>query len=267
MERVAELGQLALPLLIGPGLVDETALGAPCHAGGLRRVEREVLLLRHPDRDVRELVEPRRAAELATAGADAGEDLGLVARAKPADLDPRAELRRELDAERGKVDPGRLGRIEDDDVAAVALAVRTEDVDRQAEAARDPLRGLGRVGLATLVLRELELIRRGRLANHRSERRVDLRERGVGGKDLHPRGVLAELGLHDDPLVERELLDGAGLEEVHPAGGLEPSAHHGPRNALASTYGRRSARISSIARAFAFPKRARRSVLPRSAPP
>src|SRR5258708_7119917 len=195
MERVAELGQLALHLLIGLELVDETALEASAHAGELRHVEREVLLLRHPDRDVRELVEPRRAAELATAGSDAGEDLGLVARAKPADLDPRAELRRELDAERGKVDPGRLGRIEDDDVAAVELPVRTEDVDRQAEAARDPLRRLGRVGLTALVLRELELIRRGRLANQRSERRVGPPERGGGGRELSTRAAPGRVSL------------------------------------------------------------------------
>src|SRR5262245_37549822 len=52
-------------------LVAEAALEASAHAGELRRVQGEPLLLRHLDRDCLELVQPRRAAELAPAGAHA----------------------------------------------------------------------------------------------------------------------------------------------------------------------------------------------------
>src|SRR5439155_6649799 len=95
MERVAELGQLALHLLIGLELVDEAALEPAADAGELRLVQRQVLLFGHAYRDVRELVEPRRAAQLATAGAHAGHHLRLVAGAHPPELDARAEVRGE----------------------------------------------------------------------------------------------------------------------------------------------------------------------------
>src|SRR5205823_5698506 len=103
------------------------------HSGELGLIERQVLLLRHADRDVRELVEPRRAAELAAARADAGEDLCLVARAEPAQLDAGAELRGELDAVRREIEAGGLGRVEDHDVGAVELPVGPEDVDVEPE--------------------------------------------------------------------------------------------------------------------------------------
>src|SRR4029077_21072266 len=108
--------------------------------------------------NVEELVEPRRAAELAPAGADAGQELGLVARAKPAQLDPGAELRGELHAERREVEAGRLGRVEDNDVAAVELPVGPEHVDVDPEPPGRLRRGAGRLLLAALVLRELEFV-------------------------------------------------------------------------------------------------------------
>src|SRR5216110_83694 len=48
-------------------LVPETALEPPAHAGELRGIERKALLLRHLDRDGLELLQPGRAAELASA--------------------------------------------------------------------------------------------------------------------------------------------------------------------------------------------------------
>src|SRR2546429_6932979 len=93
MERVAELGQRPLHFLIGRELVDEAALEAAADTGELRLVQWQVLLFGHPYRDVRELVEPRGAAELAAARADAGHHLCLVAGAHPPELDARAEVR------------------------------------------------------------------------------------------------------------------------------------------------------------------------------
>src|SRR5256885_5346308 len=162
MEGVAELRQLALHLLIGLELVDEAALQPAAHAGELGLVEREVLFLRHADRDIRELVEPRRAAELTPARPYAGEELRLVPGAEPAQLDPRTESGRELHAERREIETGGLRRVEDDHVPAVELPVGAEDVDAEPEALGRLGGGAGRFLLAALVLRELEFVGGGR---------------------------------------------------------------------------------------------------------
>src|SRR4051794_25345922 len=77
----ADPRQLASHLEIRLVLVAQAALQAAAHAGKLRRVERETLLLRHLHGNRLELAQPRRAAELAPAWADAADELRLVARA------------------------------------------------------------------------------------------------------------------------------------------------------------------------------------------
>src|SRR6266446_2966872 len=73
-------------------LVAQAALEASALAGELRRVEAELLLLRHLDRHRLERVEPGRAAERAAAGPVAAEHFRRVAHADLAHLDADVEV-------------------------------------------------------------------------------------------------------------------------------------------------------------------------------
>ena len=217
MEGVPDLGQLALHLLIGLELVDQAALKATADARQLRLIEREVLLLRHADRDVRELVQPRGAAQLAATRADAGHDLRLVARAHLSELDARAEVGGEGGVELRQVG-AILAGIEEDKARSVELPVRPEDLDRHTPRVGHLGRGARGVLLHALVFVHREEIGSGRAAHDGAERRIDHHEGRVGGQDRDACRVLAEIGAHDDHLTKRDVVDPAGVEEVHPAG-------------------------------------------------
>src|SRR5262245_7004693 len=73
-------------------LVPQAALQAAAQPRQLRRVETEVLLLRHLDRDWLEGLQEGRAAQRPAAGAVAADHLGFVADADLAHLDARAEF-------------------------------------------------------------------------------------------------------------------------------------------------------------------------------
>src|SRR5579872_517932 len=77
-------------------LVAQAAFQAPAQAGQLRRVQAQLLLLRHFDRDRFERLQERRAAQRPAARSVAAVHLGLVAHADLPHLDPRAELARQL---------------------------------------------------------------------------------------------------------------------------------------------------------------------------
>ena len=74
-------------------LVTQTALETAAHPRQLRRVEAEVLLLGHLDRDGLERLQPRRATEWAAARPVPAQDTRLVADADLPHLDPRVEVR------------------------------------------------------------------------------------------------------------------------------------------------------------------------------
>src|SRR5579862_5620581 len=76
--------------------VAEAALQAAAEPRQLRRVEAELLLLGHSDRDGLEDGQKRRAAEGPPAAAVAAEHLGLVSHADLTHLDPRVKLGGEL---------------------------------------------------------------------------------------------------------------------------------------------------------------------------
>src|SRR5437867_5240809 len=119
LDRRPDRGQTLLELDVGLVLVAQAALEPPAHAGELRGVQRQALLLRHLDRHGLELLQPRGAAQLAPAGADAAGHLGLVARADLLHLDARAQELGELPSEVAEVDAlrtreeeGHLARVE-----------------------------------------------------------------------------------------------------------------------------------------------------------
>src|SRR5690606_13328731 len=117
---------LAAELGVEIVLVGQAAEEPAAAARHLARVQREVLILRHFDRDRDEVPEEARAAELAAADADAADELRLVAGADLLQLDAGLESRRELLDEIAEVDPA--GRREvDDDLVAAELDVALED--------------------------------------------------------------------------------------------------------------------------------------------
>src|SRR5258706_15368345 len=77
-------------------LVAEAALEPAAQAGEPRRIQAQVLLLGHFDRDRLECVQPGGAAQRPAARSVAAEHLGFVARADLAHLDARVVLGSEL---------------------------------------------------------------------------------------------------------------------------------------------------------------------------
>src|SRR5262249_48964641 len=73
-------------------LVAQAAFQAAAESRQLRRIQAQVLLLRHLVRDRLEGLQERRAAQRTPAGAVAADHLGFVADADLAHLDPRAEF-------------------------------------------------------------------------------------------------------------------------------------------------------------------------------
>src|SRR5690349_7520485 len=90
-------------------LIAQAALQAAAESRELRRIEAQVLLLGHFDRDRLERLQERRAADRTAARAVAADDLRLVAHADLPHLDSGAELARELPDQLAEVN-SRVGR-------------------------------------------------------------------------------------------------------------------------------------------------------------
>src|SRR5262245_39631181 len=101
--------------------VTQTALQPPAQPRQFRRVEAQVLLLSHLDRDRLERMEKRGAAERPPARAVAAEHFGLVADAHLPHLDPRAQLGRQLADELAEIDTPLSREVEDDPRAVERL--------------------------------------------------------------------------------------------------------------------------------------------------
>src|SRR3989442_4066481 len=95
------------------------------------------MLLGNRYRDVRELVEPRRAAQLATARAHAGHHFRLVAGAHPAELDARTEVGGKCGVQLAEVG-ALVAREEEDEARPVELPVGPPDFYRQLARPRPP---------------------------------------------------------------------------------------------------------------------------------
>ena len=132
-------------------LVAQAALQPAAQARQLRRVEAQLLLLRHLDRHRLERRQKRRAAERTAARAVAADHLRFVAHADLPHLDARAELRRELAHELAEIDAA-FGREIEDQPRTVERLLDARELHAEAALAdlqrRDPVR----VTLALLVL-------------------------------------------------------------------------------------------------------------------
>ena len=104
LARRVDAGQPAAQLLVGRELVEQAALQPAAVAEQAAVGQRHVLRLGHLHRDRLELLQVRRAAELAAAGADAVHHPRGVAGADLPHLDARAELAGEIAHEVAEVD-------------------------------------------------------------------------------------------------------------------------------------------------------------------
>src|SRR5260370_28490056 len=124
-------------------LVTQAALQAAALPRQLRRVQAEVLLFRHLDRDGLERAQPGRAAERTAAGAVAAEHLRLVADADLPHLDPHVELRGQIADELPEVH-ARFRRVIEDEARAVEDVLHLRQLHREPALAdlelRHPLR-------------------------------------------------------------------------------------------------------------------------------
>lgn len=139
------------PLVQGMFVLQATHQPA-ARAGDAQRVEREVLVLRHPDRHRLEVGEERGTAQVTTARADAALHARRVAGGELPQLDPAVQRGAQIADQGTEVHPVRRGEV---DGRAVAAGLRRgQDVvdghhlHRQAVLADQPLGGHLRVGLA-----------------------------------------------------------------------------------------------------------------------
>src|SRR5437773_1166037 len=200
LDRRPDRRQRLLELDVRLVLVAQAALEPPAHAGELRGVERQALLLRHPDRHRLELLQPRGAAQLAPARADSARHLGLVARADLLHLDARAQQLAQLAPQVAEVDP-LLAREEEGDLARVEGRLGLDQLDREVPAAHQLER---RAVVLPLPLEVLILARQVAGVGL-----LDDALEGTGGgpqvgRDDHRAERGAALGLHQHAIVAHE---------------------------------------------------------------
>src|SRR5690606_18685515 len=119
-ERLALAREALARLHVAVVFVREAAHQPAAAPGDLRRVEREALVLRELEADGLQLAQPRGAAQLAAAPADAAQQRGLVADADLLGLDARADRAVEVAHELAEVDPP-FRREEDRELVPVEL--------------------------------------------------------------------------------------------------------------------------------------------------
>src|SRR5262245_63893186 len=111
-------------------LVPQAALQPTALARQLRRIEAQLLLLRHLDGDRLERPQPRGAAERTAARPVPAQPLGLVADADLPHPDAQAERRREIAHELPEVHT-RFGRVIEDEARAVERVLDLRQLHRQ----------------------------------------------------------------------------------------------------------------------------------------
>src|SRR5881392_439307 len=264
LDRRPDRRQRPLELDVRLILVAQAALEPPAHAGELRGVERQALLLRHPDRHGLELLQPRGAAQLAPARADSARHLGLVARADLLHLDARAQQLAQLAPQVAEVDP-LLAREEEGDLARVEGRLGLDQLDREVPAAHQLER---RAVVLPLPLEVLILARQVAGVGL-----LDDALEGTGGGpqvgwDDHRAERGAALGLHQHAIVAHEeertrieVVDPAARPEADPdreGSGLYRVLFHGDASALAPRSIARSERsmVSTASMRLAFFSRA-----------
>ena len=120
-------GQALVEISVGLRLVLQAAHQPPAAARDLRRVEGQVLVLCHFDRNRREFAQPGVAAQRPAAAPDAAEQLRLVADADLPELDARAENAGQVLHELAEINPS-VGREIEENLAVVKGVLRLDEL-------------------------------------------------------------------------------------------------------------------------------------------
>ena len=151
--RLPTAGARRLELLVQRVLVLEAAHQPAAGPGDAQRVERQILVLGHPDGHRLEVGEEGGAAQVAPARADPALDPGRVAGGQLAQLDPAVQGGAEVADQRPEVDPVRRGEVDRGAAAGTGVRLAEHVVDgdhlhRQLVLADQPLGGDLRLRLA-----------------------------------------------------------------------------------------------------------------------
>ena len=213
IDHAALPGRDLLQLGIGLMLILQAAHQTAAHAGNLRRVERQVLVLRHVDGHRVEIVQIRAAAQLAPAGAQPADHLGLVAHADLAQFNARAEHAGKVLDQLAEVHAPVRGKVKQH-FTHVKRAFRGHKVHFQTALLDLALAHDKRLVRTPLVALDRFAVRIGRDAHHAPER---LHHRLLGnlGVSLHTAAVLQPArGIHDN-IRPRSYLDALRVEIIH----------------------------------------------------
>src|SRR5262249_33430714 len=104
VDLLAQLRGTGMKVLVERVLVLEAAHEPAASAGDPQRVHRQVLVLGHPDRHRLEVLEERRAAQIAAAWPDPAPEPRLVPWARPPQAQPSAQPAGAVAAERAETD-------------------------------------------------------------------------------------------------------------------------------------------------------------------
>src|SRR3984885_13370334 len=221
--------RVLLELLVERVLVLQAAHQPPARPGDAHRVHRQGLVFGHSDRARLEVLEERRAAQIAAARADPALQPGLVARADLLQLDPGPHPRGQVADERAEVDPVRRAEVQGEDVGGGHVVDR-DDLHRQVVLADQPPRGhppLGPAASALLVPVQVLLDRQAGA----DRQAIDVLRHPLGGPDAL--GHLgAAVGGHEHLVADLRLV-AARVEVVKPPVPLETDRHdHAHRASL-----------------------------------
>src|SRR2546430_4158215 len=201
----ADLGQVLAQLVVRGKLVEQAALEPAAVAEEPAVRERHVLRLGHLHRDGVELLEIRRAAELAPAGADPIQELGRVGRADLAHRDARVELVGEVAHEVPEVYA--VLRVEQHGDATVpGIDLHVHYLEPEPPPPGAPAADLGVLELAIAAITPLRHFRIGGATHHLpvEPTPLELGQRALRPPDLADGRALA--CLHNDEVAHGEVL-------------------------------------------------------------
>ena len=203
----------AVAAAVAVALVLEAAHEPAADPRDLRRIQREILLLRHADGHRLEVPEERRAAERPAAAADAAHELRLVAHADLPQLDARAEHGREILDELAEIDAA-IGREIEHDLVHVERVLDIDELHRELVLRNLLLADRERLFRAHLVVFDFLHVLRRRDAVNDLQRRRDFAVRDLARADDSLAALDAARRLDDD-LVALLDVEAAGAEIIN----------------------------------------------------
>ena len=206
-------GRDLLQLCIGFMFIFQATHQAAAYTRDLRRVERQVLILCHIDRNRVEILQIRAATQLAPAGAQPADHLGLVAHADLPQLDARAEHARQIFNQLAEVDAPVGGKVEQH-LVHVERTFRPNQIHLQPALLDLALADDKRVVRTLFVAHDRLFIRFSRHAHHMLER-LDDRLVGHLGVALHALAVFQSARRFDDNVLARIYLHALRIKIIH----------------------------------------------------